>query len=124
MIRLRQLREEKGITQTELGHQIGYSQRSICNWEKAIAEPNIDNLKALASFFNVSIDYLVGYADEWENISEQVESKKMSSALAEDEKEIITLFRSLSPERQREAIVWLKTLQELDAEVAQKKKTS
>ncbi len=57
---LKQLRLEKGIGQVSLAKQIGVSKGIISLWENGLREPNMSSLIALANFFDVSIDFLVG----------------------------------------------------------------
>jgi transcriptional regulator with XRE-family HTH domain len=58
---LKSLREERNLTQTALAAKLGFkSYTSISNWEIGNRFPDITNLIAIAKFFNVSIDYLVG----------------------------------------------------------------
>ena len=61
--RLRELRLEKGISQVEIAKMLNMSKMAISHWEKGNSEPSIEQLKILAGFFGVSIDYLVGYDD-------------------------------------------------------------
>ena len=58
--RLRDLREEKNITQTKLGNEIGIDQRSISFYELGKYEPDLQTLIYIAKYFNVSVDYLLG----------------------------------------------------------------
>ena len=58
--RLKDLRLEVGLTQTELAKRIGATQRQVSFWESGQIEPNIFWLIKLADFFYVQIDYLVG----------------------------------------------------------------
>ena len=58
--RLKELRIEKGIGQVELANAIHVSKGIISLWENDFREPKLSNLIALAQYFNVSIDYLVG----------------------------------------------------------------
>ena len=57
---LRMLRKEYAIGQVQLAQSIGVSKGIISLWENGLREPNMSSLIALAKFFNVSIDYLVG----------------------------------------------------------------
>ena len=57
---LKALRQEKNIGQVELAKNIGVSKGIISLWENGLREPNMSSLIALAKFFGVSIDYLVG----------------------------------------------------------------
>ena len=61
--RLRSLRTERNVTQKDLGELLGVKNFSIYTYEKGRSEPTIDGLIALADFFDVSIDYLVGRTD-------------------------------------------------------------
>lgn len=58
---LKQLRHERGLGQVELAKQIGVSKGVISLWENGLREPNLSSLIAIASFFKISIDELVGF---------------------------------------------------------------
>lgn len=59
--RLKELREEKGITQKNLGKVINVSDRVIGYYESNDRFPKDENiLKMLADYFDVSVDFLVG----------------------------------------------------------------
>lgn len=60
-INLRELRMKKGLTQEQLSYELGVSPQSISRWENGSTYPDITMLPALASYFNVSIDTLMGY---------------------------------------------------------------
>ena len=61
---LKALRIENGVGQVELAKQIGVSKGIISLWENGLREPNMYSLIALARYFKVSIDFLVGLKDE------------------------------------------------------------
>lgn len=54
-------RKEKGITQEELAKYIGISKASVSKWETGQSYPDITFLPQLATYFNISIDDLMGY---------------------------------------------------------------
>ena len=58
--RLKELRLEKGLTQTELANMLGISQKSYSHWETGKNEPNLENLIKLADLLEVSLDWLFG----------------------------------------------------------------
>ena len=58
--RLKELREEKHISMKALAAEIHVSDAAISNWENGINEPKISYAVALAIYFNVSADYLLG----------------------------------------------------------------
>ena len=59
--KIRLLREEKEMNQTELGLAVGMTQRKISYLENGKYEPSLEDIKALCRFFNVSADYLLGF---------------------------------------------------------------
>jgi len=63
-VRLKELREEKGLSQSELAQAIGYTQSHIAKWENNAHEPKSGALIALAKYFEVTADYLLGLSDE------------------------------------------------------------
>lgn len=58
--RLRELRQEKGLSMKQLAKELNTTDAAVSNWENEINEPKISYLKAIAQFFNVSADYLLG----------------------------------------------------------------
>ena len=56
--KLRQLRNEKGISQTKLATDIHISRSAVAKWENGLGLPNDDSLKMLADYFGISIDEL------------------------------------------------------------------
>ena len=57
---LKELRQEKGVTQKELATAIGVSFAAISFWETGINEPKVSYILALSDYFDVSVDYLLG----------------------------------------------------------------
>lgn len=67
MLRLRELRKSRKITQEKLAEKLGLARSTITMYETGGSEPDLETLKSIASFFDVSIDYLTGRSDR--NIS-------------------------------------------------------
>ncbi len=61
--RLKKLRRERRVPQKELAEYLGISIRGYQFYESEDNEPNVKTLIALADFYQVSIDYLVGRTD-------------------------------------------------------------
>ena len=57
---LKLLRNEKNMSQQELADALGISKSSINMYEWGERQPNFEVLEAIADFFNVDIDYLLG----------------------------------------------------------------
>mgnify|MGYP002470502321 CR=1 FL=1 len=58
--RLKELRQDKHIGQKALAKILNISHGAISFWENGQREPTMSSLIALADYFDVSIDYLVG----------------------------------------------------------------
>lgn len=61
--RIRGLRVQRNIKQSELGEMVGLSPNAISDIERGYRLTTIEKLVALADYFEVSIDYLVGRTD-------------------------------------------------------------
>lgn len=58
--RLKELREEKGLSIQELSREIKISAASICRWENNQTDVKCTHLIVIAKYFSVSVDYLLG----------------------------------------------------------------
>lgn len=58
--RIRNLREDADLNQTQLGLKTGMTQRKISYIECGMNEPSVEDIAAFCRFFNVSADYLLG----------------------------------------------------------------
>ena len=61
--RLKELRKEKGPTQAQVGIATGSGERNYQRFEAGENFPSAENLCALADYFEVSLDYLMGRTD-------------------------------------------------------------
>ena len=61
--RLKELREEKGLTQKQLAEQLNLNSVTYLHYEKAQREPPLAVLAQMALFFDVTTDYLLGLTD-------------------------------------------------------------
>ena len=59
--KLRLLREERELNQTELGNAVNMTQRKVSYLESGKYEPSLGDIRALCSYFHVSADYLLGF---------------------------------------------------------------
>ena len=62
MNRLRQLREERGLSARKIAEILNTNYQNICRYENEQRDISTELLKVFASFFEVSIDYLLGYS--------------------------------------------------------------
>lgn len=61
--RLKTLRLSQNLTLEQLASELNLVKQTIGNWEKGIRTPSLEASIALAEYFNVSLDYLVGLSD-------------------------------------------------------------
>ena len=57
---IRRLRAAKGITQEQLGYELGVSAQAVSRWENGATYPDITMLPVIADFFDVTLDALMG----------------------------------------------------------------
>lgn len=57
---IKNLRIENNLSQQRLANQIGVSQKAVDYWERGINEPKASYILALADYFDVSCDFLLG----------------------------------------------------------------
>lgn len=58
--RLVELRKEKKLSQYALADELGFSRGKLANYEQGSREPDFETLTKIASYFNVTTDYLLG----------------------------------------------------------------
>lgn len=59
-VRVKQLRENAGLTQAELAERLDVSRPAIGTWESGKARPRLNKLRQLADLFNVTVSELMG----------------------------------------------------------------
>ena len=102
---LKELRNEQGLTQIRLAKAIGVSQGTIYFWENGINEPTAYYVVALADFFDVSADELLGRPAGFS-------SERSPSAAEEETAEILRLYRTLPGDKKKIALSLMKALRE------------
>ena len=60
---IKRLRLEKGLTQEEVALHLGVSFQSVSKWERGDGYPDIELLPAIAHYFGISVDELLGVSD-------------------------------------------------------------
>lgn len=100
--RIKELREQKRISQVCLATHIGCSQNTISKMELEMSEPKASQLLEMAKYFNVSVDYILCNSDykyiqevyhNAKNIEvENIDFIKMYKNLSESDKELIYAF--------------------------------
>jgi len=99
MLKLKELRLERGLSQGDLAERIGVQNYTIGNWERDRAEPSIDAIVKLADALGVTADELLGRENYGTGVVE-IMGEQVNSA----EKELLAAFRKLDEENQRRAV--------------------
>ena len=64
IIRIKELRKRRGISQIKLAMDLNMGQNTISRYENEVREADYETLIKFADYFNVSIDYLLGRTDD------------------------------------------------------------
>jgi transcriptional regulator with XRE-family HTH domain len=104
--RLKELRQKKKISQTELGKIVGLHFTHISRYERGLSQPTAGKLRKLAEFLGVTVDYLIEG-----KISEVAESNL-------GDKDLLKMFKEIETFEEKDKIV-IKQL--IDAFIAKKR---
>lgn len=96
--RLRRLRKERHLTQTELSRQIGIQQSDLSRMEKGEYRVSLDSLFKILAVFDVSFN---------DFFDEKKTSEEPRRALSQEDMQILHLVRELSEDGRREAMEFL-----------------
>lgn len=111
-IRLKELREQKGVTQAELAQALGVGTSTIGMWESTKRTPSAKTLNKLLKYFNCSIDYLLGSENHEQKIIPYF--SPTISPLTIEEEQLIADYRSLTPALQNMIKETIKTWKKSD----------
>lgn len=92
---LRQLLEDNGMTQKQLGLELNIAPTTIGNYVRNVREPDYRTLKTIAAFFNVTTDQLLGHQSRQQSV---------------DENTLVNIYRGLDEEYKRILISQAKAL--------------
>lgn len=87
--RLLKLRKEAELTQDELAATLSVNKHSISSYERSKSEPPDDLKIAIAQFFGVSVDYLLGVTDQPTPYKEQERCVRFPTPLTDAEREAV-----------------------------------
>ena len=90
-------RMKKGLSQLAFAKILGISQQTIGSWETGRTSPDLETLIKIASFFNVSTDYLLGVTDV--PTKNNVQSNLIK--LSDEELQLIKKYRELPLKAQK-----------------------
>ncbi|MBR3978262.1 MAG: helix-turn-helix transcriptional regulator [Oscillospiraceae bacterium] len=89
---IRSLRIAKGITQEQLGYEMGVSAQAVSRWENGATYPDITMLPMIADFFDVTLDELMGRGRELETNEREAFFKRVHEMY--NRKEILAVLEA------------------------------
>lgn len=54
------LRDEKNVTDYRIAKECGFNQAILVRWKQGTTKPSLDTMLAIAKFFDVTVDFLIG----------------------------------------------------------------
>ncbi len=76
------LRNDRGMTQTELAEKLNYTDKLVSKWERGEAIPNAYTLKQISEIFSVSMDYIFSSHEDEAVPKETSVSRKVITAIS------------------------------------------
>lgn len=123
-LRLRELRNSRKLSQQELADLLGISKSSINMYERGEREPGLDALEAMADFFNVDMDYLMGKTSEIKTFDDKFDIEKLSNesqaydiisgCFGKQAAELIHLYDSFNEEGKEKLLDTAQDMSQLD----------
>lgn len=98
--RIKEYRVQSGLTQKQLGEEIGVSNARVSNWENGENRPDADTLMAICKVLGVTADTLLGIKKESATIDE----------LSENERRLISVYRSLNTAQREKFLDFIESL--------------
>ena len=89
--RIKQLREKRGLIQEILAAELGITQQMLSKYERDVTLIKVDILKKIATYFNVTTDYLLGISDVKRDLQRQM---KMNETL-DEYYDLIEIYKDL-----------------------------
>ena len=108
-LRLRELRCSRRLSQQELADLLKISKSSINMYERGEREPKLDTLEAIADFFNVDMDYLMGITSDIKTFEVLPQNQ-----FSPDEEKLLNAYRSFNAEGQERLLQYALDMAQLD----------
>lgn len=95
--KFKELRKSRNLSQQQLADYLHTSKSSVNMYERGEREPGLEMLEAIADYFNVDMDYLLGKAEVANKALFNKPPLKLPNA---DEQELLTIYRNVNQEGQ------------------------
>ena len=108
MKRIKELKEERGVTQEELAFVLGITQQRVSKLLAGKSHFYPDEIKKCANYFHVTSDYLLELTDHRGEFSEEISGDMYSgSDVSESDKKVLMYYFSVISEKQRKRVLGL-----------------
>ena len=98
-MRIAEAREARGWTQEQLAEAIGTTQQTIQRWESGQIEPKLTSVRKISNALGITVSFILNINDE-----------NSGELLSDNERELVSLYRSLSYKGQNAILVGLREL--------------
>ena len=102
MIRLRELREARHMSQQKLAIELNITQAAVSKYELGLSEPDVAMLKNIANYFQVSVDYIIGMSDSPAQIT--------TADMPAEEIKVVRDYRRLNSVQKEKALAYIQGL--------------
>ena len=96
--RLKELRNEAGITQSALAEKLGIAMNTLSKWERGESQPNDESFISLCEYFGVPMTYLARVSDmrEWPHLSDEEAAEMADAEEKEIDRNMFRFYKDLS----------------------------
>lgn len=102
--RIRSLRVGKGLSQQDAAKRLGLQPAALSHFENGLRVPSFENLRKLADFYSVSVDYLLGRVEEPTASGPEAEAlfRTIDGIDPDDLKALVAMAQSLAARNRRQ----------------------
>lgn len=97
--RIKELRLEKGLTQSEFAAKINTTQTNVSKYELEALDLKTETILNICNTFNISADYLLGREDDYGIIS-----AGQTTILTKDEEELLSVYRKMDANTKQQTL--------------------
>ena len=99
--RIRQLRLRAGLTLEDVARQLGIGKQAVYKYEKGtVTNIPLENLEKMAAMFGTTPEYLSGWSDDEKHLEMDLQLFSCQN-LSQEERNLVTVYRVLSPRGQQ-----------------------
>lgn len=110
--RIKELRVENGLKQKELAKAVHIAANTLSQFEAGKSNPSYDVLVALADYFEVSTDYLLGRSDDFGNVTVQAERTRAFPSA--EEQTLLSAYRKTSNAGKMRILAYAEAIRDLE----------